>query len=70
MDNERQELIELDEDVERHFHQYLPEFTEKVYPLFKSHGYSLPEAMQFWMLNKIHHELIEIHEALEDKYQA
>jgi hypothetical protein len=51
---EYEDVIEFTENCERSHRDYLREFQEKIYPIFRSHGFSFAEAYNQWTLNKIH----------------
>ena len=52
-DIEDDDAITFTEEHEISWRNYLTEFQEKVYPVFKSFGFTLPEAFAAWDANRI-----------------
>jgi hypothetical protein len=61
-----EELIDMGEDVEINHRNYLTEWDEKVWPIFKNRGISKEGALTYWMLNKAISELAAITRTLEE----
>lgn len=59
-DKDEEDRIELLESDERSWREYLTEFKEKVYPLFEPYGFSIPQALQAWELNRLKNMLREL----------
>lgn len=51
---------------EVYWREFLTQFEEQIYPIFKNKGYSLGEALIVWQLNKAFNTLDHIEEHLCD----
>lgn len=58
-----EKIIDMSEQGEYRWQQYLQEFEEDIYPIFKRRGYTKFEAFLLWAMNDIKNELA----ALNDK---
>lgn len=54
---EREDAIEFSEEIERSWREYITDFKRDVYPMFEAEGFTLPEAMHLWDLNKLAAEI-------------
>lgn len=54
-----EELIEFSESIEKSHREYLREFKEKVFPVYKREGFTLYEALMMWQSNSIYNLLNE-----------
>jgi len=64
-----EDRLEVDEETEINWRQYLATFTADVYPIFQQVGLSIPEAIQVWMSNRLYnavHDLLDTLEAEHD----
>ena len=55
----------LDEEAERQWRDYLPDFKRDVWePLFKPYGVTLGEALIVWKLNTMNNNVIDVENAI------
>jgi hypothetical protein len=57
---DRKEVIDLSERYEESWIQWLNEFDQKVWPMFKRHGYTKDAAVIMWRLQSIYDKVDEI----------
>lgn len=60
LDEDRNELIDMDEEFEASLITFLAEFEEKVWPAFQRRGYTRGEAMIIWELSEIRREVFQL----------
>jgi hypothetical protein len=60
--------IELTSIEKEHWEDYLEDFKNLVYePVFKKHGFTLPEATIIWWLNRVNNNTCAILDIAENK---
>lgn len=53
-----------------YWQQLLPEFDQKLYPYFQSHGYTKGVALQAFILDQIDSSLTQLVELLQDNWRG
>lgn len=66
MAQEYEPIIDHSEDVEINWRQYLAEFDEMVWPMFKRYGFTKDTAFLAWMLNRVRLEVENLPDQLRD----
>lgn len=65
---ERDDAIAFPECDEESWRQYFVEFREKVWPMFKSHGFTQGEAWFAWQMQNVITRLDRIADLIEDDH--
>ena len=52
--------LEVDEETEIGWRQYLDDFHTEVWPIFQRYGYSRDAALLAWMMNRLHNVVTDL----------
>ena len=69
MAQEYEEQLEFTEENERGWRDYLREFVEKVYPIFKPYGFSIPEAFSAWTTNRVRCQVESLNDPPSEEWE-
>lgn len=62
------ESLTFTEQAEQSWIGYLKQFKDEVYPTFEPYGFTLPEAFNAWMHNKLSNAVDTLIDRLTEKY--
>lgn len=62
-----EEILVLSEETEIQHINYLNEFKEKVYPIYRQAGFTLAEAFLAWKLNSVNSNICELSDWIREQ---
>ena len=63
--NADDDRLQIDEETEINWRQYIADFREQVWPVFQGQGFTFADAFHVWMANRLHNAITDLLDALE-----
>lgn len=65
-DDGSDDIVRLTAQTEFRWRNFLSDFNEKVWPLFREYGFSKDAALAAWMMAKLNDNIVDLQDLIDD----